>query len=337
MAKQVSRRERISWRQVRVGLLLILALIILAYAIWRIGALFNLFVKRYEIVTLVPSAAGLLAGAPVTLAGQRIGLVKKIEFLPLGRFGKNNLSIELSIARKVEQYIRTDSFARIRTQGVMGNRYIDITVGSPTEAIIEPGDTIPSIPTVEFEDLLTTVANTLTGVEGLVEDLRTITNSLAQGEGTLGELLMDPRLYEQMVGATTQIRELLVEINRADGTLGRLIRDPALYEEVHGAVARVDSLGIMILHGQGTLSKLLESDELYNQLLGTISRADSALGMIGGTLTELTEGGGTIQRLLTDPALYDQFLKAVIDLQTLIDEIRANPKKFRPEVNIKLF
>jgi phospholipid/cholesterol/gamma-HCH transport system substrate-binding protein len=68
-----------------------------------------------------------------------------------------------------------------------------------------------------------------------------------------------------------------------------------------------------------------------------VTRADSALGVISGTIIELAEGDGTIQRLLTDPALYDQFLKAVIDLQALIDEIRADPKKFRPEVKIKIF
>jgi phospholipid/cholesterol/gamma-HCH transport system substrate-binding protein len=337
MAAHPSRREMVNWRRVRVGFLLILALIIIAYAVWRIGTLFNLFTRRYEIVTLVPSAVGLLSGAPVTLAGQRVGLVKEIAFLPLGRYGKNNLSVELSVSRKVEEYIRADSYARIRTQGVLGNKYIDITVGSPTEPMVLPGDTIPSIPAVEFEDLLTTAANTLAGVQGLIENLRAITGALAEGEGTLGELLSDPRLYEQMVAATGEIRELLAEINRADGTLGRLIRDPALYNELHTAVARVDSLGILILHGQGTLTRLLESDELYERLLGTATRADSTLGVISGILTEVTEGGGTIQRLLTDPALYDQFLKAVIDLQTLIDEIRANPKKFRPEVNVKLF
>lgn len=337
MVKQVSRHERVSWRRVRVGLLLILALFIVAYAIWRIGSLFNLFVRRYEIVTLVPSAAGLLSGAPVTLAGQRVGLVKNIEFLPLGRFGQNNLSVELSIAREVEEYIRTDSYARIRTQGVLGDKYIDITVGSPTEPIVQPGDTIPSLPAVEFEDILTTAANALAGVQGLIENLRAITASLAEGEGTLGELLTDPRLYDQMVGATAEVRDLLAEINRADGTLGRLIRDPALYEEIHSAVARVDSLGTMILHGQGTLTRLLESDEFYERLLGTVGRADSALATINRFLTEMTAGEGTIQRLLTDPALYDEFLKAVIDLQTLIDEIRADPRKFRPEVNVRIF
>jgi phospholipid/cholesterol/gamma-HCH transport system substrate-binding protein len=337
MADQVSRRDRAYRRRLRVGLLLIVALAIIAYAIWRIGDLFNLFVRRYEIVTLVPSAAGLLSGAPVTLAGQRVGLVKGIEFLPLGSHGKNNLSVQLSVAEKVQDYIRTDSFARIRTQGVLGDKFVDITVGSPNLPVIQPGDTIPSLSAVEFEDLLTQVANALAGVEGLIAGLREITASLSRGEGTLGELLMDPRLYEEMVGATTQIRELLGEINRADGTLGRLIRDPALYEEVRAAIARVDTLGTAILHGQGTLSKLLESDEFYQQLLGTLGRADSTLGIISGTLAEVMEGQGTIQRLLTDPALYDQFLKTVIDLQTLIEDIRANPKRFRPEVKVKIF
>jgi phospholipid/cholesterol/gamma-HCH transport system substrate-binding protein len=337
MADQVSRRERVSWRRVRVGALLIVALIIIGYAIWRIGDLFNLFVRRYEIVTLVPTASGLLPGAPITLAGQRVGLVKDIEFLPLGRYGRNNLSIQLSIAHEVQRYIRTDSFARIRTQGVLGDKYIDITIGSPNLPIVQPGDTIPSVPAVEFEDLLTTAANTLEGIQGLIGNLRAITTSLAQGEGTLGELLMDPRLYEEMVGATVQVRELLAEINEADGTLGRLIRDPALYEDIHAAIARVDTLGAAILHGQGTLTQLLVSDELYRQLLGTIGRADSTLGAISGTITELLEGDGTIQRLLTDPALYDQFLKAVIDLQILIEDIRANPKKYRPEVKVDIF
>jgi phospholipid/cholesterol/gamma-HCH transport system substrate-binding protein len=337
MADRASRWERVSWSRVRVGLLLILAIAIVIYAIWRIGDLFNLFVRRYEIVTLAPSASGLLSGAPVTLAGQRVGLVKTISFLPLGSDGKNNLSIELSVARKVEAYIRTDSYARIRTQGVLGDKYIDITIGSPSLPIVQPGDTIPSVPAVEFEDLLIIATKTLEGVEGLVSDLREITSSLAQGEGTIGELLKDPRLYEEMLSVTTRLGALLNEITGADGTFGRLIRDPALYEELHSAIARVDTLGVAILHGGGTLSRLLESDELYRELLGAITHADSTLAVIGGTIIRLTEGEGTIQRLLTDPALYDQFLKAVIDLQTLIDEIRENPKKFRPEVRVKIF
>lgn len=337
MADRVSRRELIGWRRVQVGLLLIIAMLITAYAIWRIGELFNLFVPRFEIVTLVPSAAGIMTGAPVTLAGQRVGMVTEVEFVPLGTQGRNNLSIRLSVARSVQQYIRIDSYARIRTQGVLGDKYIDITIGSPQLPAIVPGDTIMSVPTVEFDDMLTLAANALTGVERLIDDLRQIIDPLIRGEGTLGELLTDPTLYEEMLGATTEVRELFAELERSEGTFGRLIRDPALYDQLRTLLARVDTLGTEILHGDGTLNRLLESDEFYRSLLTTIGRADSLLAVLSGILTTVAEGDGTVQRLLTDPALYDQFLKAVIDLQRLIDEIRADPRKYRPEVNIKLF
>lgn len=337
MADQVSRRELIGWRRVQVGLLLIIAMLIVVYAVWRIGELFNLFVPRFEIVTLVPSASGIMTGAPVTLAGQRVGMVKQVNFVPLGTHGRNNLSIQLSVARSVQSYIREDSYARIRTQGVLGDKYIDITIGSPNLPEIVPGDTIVSVPAVEFDDMLTLAANALAGIQGLIDNLREVTEPLARGEGTLGELLTDPSLYEEMLGATAQIRELLAELNRSEGTFGRLIRDPALYEQLRTILARVDTLGTEILHGEGTLNRLLESDEFYRSLLATVGRADSVLAVLSGILVTVAEGDGTVQRLLTDPELYDQFLKAVIDLQRLIDEIRVDPRKYRPEVNIKLF
>jgi phospholipid/cholesterol/gamma-HCH transport system substrate-binding protein len=333
MPDGVKGRKQIAWSRVRVGLLIILALLIVAYGVYRIGSLYNLFTKRYQLVTLVPSAAGLLKGAQVTLAGQRVGLVDGIDFIPLGSHGNDHLMVHLSINRKVQTYIRTNSVARIRTQGALGDKYIDITPGTLGHRVLQPGDTIPGIAAIEFEDILATASATLTATQGLVGDLRQVVQRLNRGEGTLGLMLNDPTLYREMLGATTQLRALLTEIQRADGTLGRLIRDPALYEQVHGAVARVDSLGMEILHGHGTLGQLIQSDSLYRALYGVAGRADSALG----TITRLLEGEGTVQRLLTDPALYDQFLKAVIDLQTLIDDIRANPKKYRPEVKVKVF
>jgi len=337
MTDQVSRRAQIGWRRIQVGLLLIIAMIIVAYAVWRVGELFNLFVPRFEIVTLVPSASGIMTGAPVTLAGQRVGMVKEVEFVPLGTHGRNNVSIRLSVARSVQSYIREDSYARVRTQGVLGDKYIDITVGSPHLPEIIPGDTIPSVPVFEFDDMLTLAANALAGVQGLIDDLREILEPVIQGEGTLGGLLTDRRLYDELLGATTQLRELMTELERSEGTIDRLIRDPALYDQLLTTLARADSLGIAVLHGEGTLSRLLESDEFYHRLLATIGRADSVLVVLSGILTTVAEADGTVQRLLTDPALYDQFLKAVIDLQRLIDEIRADPRKYRPEVNIKLF
>lgn len=318
-------------------MLLIIAMLIVIYAVWRVGELFNLFVPRFEIVTLVPTASGIMAGAPVTLAGQRVGMVTDVDFLPLETQGRNHLSIRLSVARSIQSYIREDSYARIRTQGLLGDKFIDITVGSPQFPVVVEGDTIASVPAVEFEEVLTLAANTLAGVQGLIDNLREITELIARGEGTLGELLTDPDLYDEILASAAGLREFLAEMNRADGTFSRLMRDPAVYDALLSTLARIDTIGTEVLHGGGTLNRLLESDEAYRSLLATVGRADSILTTLNGIIGEAAEGDGTIQRLLTDPALYDQFLKTIIDLQRLIDDIRADPRKYRPEVNVKIF
>ena len=319
-----------------MGVFLIVALALLAYAVYRVGDLFDVFADRYTIVTLVTRADGLLEGAPVTLAGQRVGQVTSIEFLPLDS-RKEKLSIELSINRDISEHVRADSYARIRTQGLLGDRFVDITPGTPGAPIVQPGDTIPGIDPVDMEELLATANTALIQIQGLVTDLRGITGTLLAGEGTLGRLLVEDALYARMVGATSQLELLLAEVRANDGTLGRMIRDPALYEALLGAVARIDSLTGLALAGEGTLGRLLRDDSVYVGLLGVIGRADTTLAGLGNSLGALTDGEGTLHRLLGDPTLYEQLLKAVIDLQILINDIRLNPKRFRPEINVDIF
>jgi len=319
-----------------VGVFLIVALSLLAYAIYRVGDLFDVFADRYTIVTLVTRADGLLVGAPVTLAGQRVGQVESIDFLPLdGR--PENLSIELSINENIREYVRADSYARVRTQGLLGDRYVDIAPGSPEAPIVQPGDTIPGIDPIDMEEVLATANTSLMQLQALASDLRAITGTILAGEGTLGRLLLEDALYVQMVAATGELQVLLAEIRESDGTLGRLVRDPELYDRLVGAIARVDSLTAIALNGGGTIGRLLRDDAIYQGVLGVIGRADTTIAGLGETLGELVNGEGTLRRLLGDPALYDQLLKAVIDLQILINDIRLNPKRFRPEINVDIF
>jgi len=122
-----------------------------------------------------------------------------------------------------------------------------------------------------------------------------------------------------------------------EGTLGRLIRDPALYDQLDRAIARVDSVGALLLHGGGTFGQLLRSDSLYRGLLATVGRADTMLMGLSGLVQGVDGQQGSLGRLLTDPALYDEMLRAVLDLQRLINDIRMNPRRYRPEVNVDVF
>lgn len=325
-------------RRIRVGMLGVVALLVLAYAIYQVGRLFDVFASRYELVTLVEGSAGLIEGAPVTLAGQRIGQVEEIRFIAVEeRSGDNNIMVRISINEEVQPQIREDSRASLRTQGLLGDRFVDITPGSAGFNPLQPGDTIPSETALDFEEVLRTASATMDEVQELVGDLKVMTSALTRGDGTLGSLLTDDRLYDRMTGATTELAVLLGRINRSDGTLARMIQDPSLYNRMNAALVRLDSLGAVILAGEGTLGRLIHDDALYEGMVGVVGRADSAVLGVQSFVEGLGRGDGTLGRLLEDPALYDAFLKTVVDLQNLIAAIRADPRAFRPEVKVEVF
>lgn len=331
-------RRRLGGRRLRVLALVVIGFLLLAYGIYRVGKVFDVFASRYELVTLVPSVLGLREGAPVTLAGQRIGQVRTIEFIPVHiKTGDRNLRLTLAIAEDVQDQIRRDSRAFLRTQGLLGDKFVDIEPGSAGAAILQPGDTLAAGKSLDLDEFLTQASEALTEATDIVLDIQEITHGLTRGEGTAGRLLRDEHLYSQMVGTTGELRRVLAEINRSDGTLGRIIRDPALYQQLHGAVSRVDSLGARILHGDGTLSMLLRSDTLHRSLAGTLATADSAVTDLSGFIRQLTTGEGTLHKLLTDPDLYDQFLRSVIDLQSLLTDVRENPDKYKPNIGVDIF
>lgn len=332
------RGEGLEWSQVRVGVVLIVAILVVVGAIFSVGKLLNLFAKRYTIVTLVQSAAGLPKGAAVTLAGQRVGQVQSIDFIPMERKRDGaNVQVTMAVAREVAGQIRSDSRAMMRTQGLLGDKYIDITPGSLRARALQPGDTVRMQPATDFDVLLANAGQALDTAKLMVGDMRALTRRIASGQGTLGKLVTDQTAYDNMVVTLAQLRSTLAGFNDPNGSLGRMAHDPTLYNRLVRAVGRVDSLGAMIAGGQGSLGKLLTRDDIYTGLLGTVNRADSAVGGLAAITKSFRGGNGSLQRLMTDPALYDQFVKAVTDLQTLLDDVRTQPKKYTPNVNVKVF
>jgi phospholipid/cholesterol/gamma-HCH transport system substrate-binding protein len=329
---------RMGWQQVRVGALLLVSALLLGYAIYRVGQTLDLFARRYEIAMDVPSGLGLREGASVTLAGQRIGQVSAIEFIPVERKrGDENLRVVLAVTYEVRDQIRTDSRAYLRTQGLLGDKFVDISPGTPAGRVLQPGDMIVAGRSLDLDEFMMQASDALEQATAIVANLQNLTGGLVRGEGTVGRLLHDDGLYVSVSSATTELRRTLAEVNRADGTFGRLIRDPALYHQLHNAVARVDSLGALMMYGSGTLGMLLRDDALYTRVLGTIGSADQAVADVGAFIGRMTEGEGTMQRLMTDPALYEEFLKAMVDVQTLLNDIRLNPGKYKPNIMVDIF
>lgn len=328
-------RKGFDWGRVRVAALFVVALAFLAYAVYKSGQILDVFADRYELVTLLPNASGLREGGAVAVGGQRVGTIESIEFIPIERQREGmHLSLTLSISEEVREQIRADSRGQVRLQGFLGDKFFDITPGTAGAPVLMPGDTLMSDEPVDVDAVLARAVGMIDEAEAMIVNLQEITGSLARGEGALGRLMTDDVLYERVVLTTTELARTLHVANAGEGTIGRLLQDPALYNRMNAALASLDTLTTTLTQGDGTLGRLVHSDSLYNALTGTATRADSVLAQFEILAQRMHGGEGTVGRMINDPQLYDALLKSIVDLQTLLMDIREHPERYTPRVDV---
>lgn len=305
----------------RVGVFAIVALAILTYAIVKLGRAARLFSTRYTLVAFVQNANGLREGGQVTVAGQLAGSIKKIEFLPVDADTLHNLRITVDIDQALQPQVRTDSRVYLRTQGLLGDRYFDITPGTPGHRPLHDGDTLTLGNSVDYDVMIQRAAVVLADVQGLTHDLRGITQAVVRGQGTVGQLLTNRALYDRLNGTLGETSRLLQRLQNPNGSMGRMLDDPRLYNDLTQMVAQVDTLVSRINSGKGTAGKLLQDDSLYTNLVTVTARADSLVRI-------MSHGDGTAGRLLTNPALYEQLVDAVKHLNEILADVRKNPGRY---------
>lgn len=338
MAKDNIRTDSVRASQIRVGIVAVIGLGLLLMAVIEVGKLFDVFADRYEIVTLVESAAGLMEGSPVTLAGQRIGQVSEIEFVPIQqRRADSNVMMRLSVNRSVQEQIRTNSAATIRSQGLLGDKLVDLEPGTTDAPVLQPGDTLRYASSMDMDDLMAAAAESIDSLRLMVTDLQVVTRQIVRGEGSLGKLVYDDALYDQLASATGQMASLLQAVNSREGAIGRMLHDPTLYIQLNRSVSRMDSLTTRVLAGEGTMGRLFTDDGLYQDLAGMAGRTDTTMIQLQELVTALNDEEGSFRRMLADPTLYDEFLRTVVELQAVIQIIRQDPSTLRPEVFVDIF
>lgn len=325
----MKRGSPVTWEQVRVGILLLVSLTVLSVAVFLVGDTGNVFGQRYQLVTLVRSAAGLVPGASVQLAGQTVGQVDRIDLIPPESrpAGGEAVEIYLDIDLKVQEQIRTDSRAQVRTQGLLGDKLIDITPGTAGSTILATGDTIRSATSVDYDALIAEGASAVGELLEVTQNLSELTRGLLEGEGSLGQLVMDDELYVRVTALAANLDSLLSAASAPNSQLMRLLTDDSLYASVRASAEAMESLTGSIARGEGTIGQLIQSDSLYLALQSSMLRTDSLLA-------RLQAGEGSAGKLLADDALYEELLKTVVDLNALLSAIREDPERYVPPVSV---
>ncbi len=318
-----------TWEQVRVGIFLIIVLAMGATALVMIGRSGNVFGERYQLVTLVRSAAGLVPGAEVQLAGQAVGQVDRVVLIPPEDRPESGQAVALwlNVRVSVQSQIREDSRAQVRTQGLLGDRLIDIRPGSAGARILQDGDTLHAAASVDFDALIAEGSEAVGDLVEITSNLAELTRGVLEGEGTIGRLVTDAALYDRLVSLAGSMDTLVAVAADADGPVMRMLEDESLYLSIRSTLTSLDSVAAGVARGEGSLGRMLTTDSLYAALLGSITRMDSLLA-------SLESGEGAMGRLFTDPVLYEELLKTMVDFGSLLEAVREDPERFVPEVSV---
>ncbi len=318
-----------TWEQVRVGLLVLMALVLLSVGVFLVGDTGNVFGHRYQLVTLVRSAAGLVPGAAVQLAGQTVGQVDDIRFISPDERPTSGeaVAIWMAINIDVRDQIRRDSRAQVRTQGLLGDKLIDIRPGSPDAEILAAGDTVASAASLDYDALLAEGAEAVGDLVTVARNLADLTEGILEGRGTLGQLVVDDVMYERLVGLTASLDSLIAAASSPDNSLMRLLRDDTLYAAIRSSAAAFDTLARSVVEGEGTLGQMIRSDSLYADLRSTVNRTDSLLATV-------LAGEGSAGRLFTDEAMYEELLRTLVELNAILEDVRRDPERYVPDISV---
>lgn len=194
-----------------LGLFIVFGLLILAAGVFIIGANDVRFQSTYPVKASFHNVAGLSEGAEVRVGGIHEGTVKRID-LP-GR-PDQDVIVTVNLARATRDVVKKDSVASIRSEGLLGDKYLEVSFGSSDAATLKGGETIASEPPLDISDLfkktneiLDTAKDATQDIRGTASNLDAVSAKINQGQGTAGALVNDKTAYTKVVAGATAFQE----------------------------------------------------------------------------------------------------------------------------------
>ncbi len=205
-----------------VGGVVFLGLLLFAGSIFLLGERGRYFSTQHPLRTSFTTVAGLHAGAAVRLAGVEVGRVTAIR-LPASPGQK--VRVDFNVAGDAIANVRGDSIARLETMGFLGDKFVELSVGSPETPRVADGATLAAEDPIDVAALVGQGRRLL----GNAEDLSA---ALARGQGALPWLINDPESKRLVRKLSQHLEEISGKVARGDGTVGALLNDPTLYDDL---------------------------------------------------------------------------------------------------------
>jgi len=317
---------RSAGRDLTVGVVAAFALAVMAALLLLVGGESRLFSQRISYRVTFANTVGLVVGSPVLISGVRVGSVSEIR-LPTDP-AESGIQIRVGVEQRYAERVRADSHAALRILQVLsGEKYVEITAGSPESPPL-PEDSL--IPPLEEGGLIEQGEDIAENLNAITLSLKNILEPLERGQGLLGEMIQDPEFgregLERLKATVSNLEALTDQIRAGRGFVGRALYDAEFSARIDSLSAAMEDLGGLahcMSPDQGSLCELLAKDGLFEQAVAELRDAAASLR---ATAERLERPEGLVGRLLNDREYSE---KAATDL----DRILGNLAEISDKIN----
>ncbi len=305
--------------EARVGVFVIIGLILLGVLITSLSSQTGILRDTYTVKTSFSNVQGLAEGAPVRLQGRDVGLVSKIYFAP--GFREKPIEVVLELDQSIQARVRENSTASIQTMGLLGDKYVEISHGSPPAKVIRADGAVKSTNPPDLyaviekgDKILTNVVNISKSLDQFTAEfatpenranfsqtfrsMRNIVTEVEKGDGFLHSVIYKPKpgdVVDDLSQAADDLHAILEDIRNGTGNAGTALRD------LSATMANVRDITKRMKTGPGMLHEAIyRKDEK-----GLITNLSEAAENLNAILAKVRRGEGTLGAFVNDPTLYE--------------------------------
>jgi len=284
-------------RNIKLGMFVFAGTLFFILVLYFIGSKRNLFSSTIKVSAKFYNADGLMTGNSVRFAGINIGTVESVDII-----NDSTVQVQMIIENSVIEHIKKNSVASIGTDGLMGNKLVNIATVPEVSESIEEGDELKTFKAVSTSDMMRTLNVTNENVRLITEDLKKIASKL-NNNNSLWNFLSDTVLGNNLKQAIVSIKLTGERTAYVAGDLSNLMAG--------------------VKNGEGVLGALLVDTALsgkLNQSIVNIKLISNNLAVVSGDLSYITKGvkkgDGAVGTLLTDTAFVHNMNKSMLNLNT---------------------
>lgn len=298
--------DKSTLQKLKLGIFVSFGIILLLAATYFIGNQENLFGKTFTIYANFKNASGLQKGDNVRYSGLNIGTVKDIEMI-----NDTVIKVDMTIQNKMKSHIRTNAIASIGSDGIVGNTMVNIFPGKGDAPNVQSGEQIQTDSKVSTQEMLNTLSTSNENVAKFSENLVKITASLDNGDGTLGALLKDSIMSDNLQQAFANLNKVSASADKTIATLNNLVQQMNVKTSVAGVLLNDSVSG-------------LETKILFSNLEASSRKIESITTNLDDIASKLQEKDNIVNYIATDTTLVNQVKDMMQNADQAIERFNDN-------------